>query len=154
MFEAVEALATRYEEMKAQLGSEGQATVKTMFHTFFATYPSVAAVRWTQYTPHVNDGDPCTFSVGEAQMRFEGDENWLDSWSLSSHANGRLTRLLQGRTEVEAGLNVDDLEEDFSKLNQLLQSDTLAFILDAAFGDGYEVTATREAITAEHYDHD
>ena len=28
MFEAVEALATRYEEMKAQLGSEGQATVK------------------------------------------------------------------------------------------------------------------------------
>jgi hypothetical protein len=154
MFEAVEALAKRYEEMKSQLGSEGQESVKAMFRVFFETHSDVEAVRWTQYTPHFNDGDPCTFSVCEAQMRFKGDENWLDSWSLSSHANGRLTRLLQGRTEAEAGLNVDDLEEDFSKLNQLLQSDTLAFILDAAFGDGYEVTATRESITAEHYDHD
>jgi len=130
MFEAVEALATRYEEMKAQLGSEGQATVKAVFHTFFTTYPNVAAVRWTQYTPHFNDGDPCTFSVGEAQMRFEGDENWLDSWSLSSHANGRLTRLLQGRTEEFFEEEVDKLErwaEDvkFALERELRELDTL-----------------------------
>lgn len=150
MFEAVEALTKKYEEMQAQLSAEGQAAVKLMFRDFFAAHPSVAAVRWTQYTPHFNDGDPCTFSVREADLRLQDGDDWLTSWDLSKHANGRLTRLLQGRTEK----GLDSLEDDFVKLSDLLQSDSLSGILKITFGDGYEVTATREAITAEHYDHD
>lgn len=141
MFEAVEALDKAAQEMKRSLRVEGEAAIKDMFRSFFEAYPSVRAVRWTQYTPHFNDGEACVFSVNEAQLAFHAEANdggtlarWFDYWDLR-----------------EQGSQVN---EDFSKLNQLLQSDTLAFILDAAFGDGYEVTATREAITAEHYDHD
>lgn len=134
MFEAVEALGAQYEAMKAKLGSEGRAAVKAMFQGFFATYPGVSAVRWTQYTPHFNDGDPCRFSVHDADILFVNDARWHTSWDL------------EGRT--------DSLEGDFAKLSDLLQTSTLEFVLREAFGDGYEVTATREAITAEHYDHD
>ena len=30
-----------------------------------AAAPEIAALRWRQYTPYFNDGEPCTFSVND-----------------------------------------------------------------------------------------
>ena len=34
--------------------------------------PALKAIRWNQYTPYFNDGDPCTFSVGEVMFLVDG----------------------------------------------------------------------------------
>lgn len=33
-------------------------------------HPMISAVRWHQYTPYFNDGDPCEFGVSRPQTRF------------------------------------------------------------------------------------
>ena len=35
------------------------------FKSFFEKFPEVESVRWSQYTPYFNDGEPCEFGVNE-----------------------------------------------------------------------------------------
>ena len=53
------------EVARAKVREVGKAAVGALFKAFFAQYPEVTAVGWTQYTPHFNDGDPCVFRVHE-----------------------------------------------------------------------------------------
>lgn len=39
---------------------------------FFAEYPEVAEIRWDQYAPHFNDGEPCEFSVYDIMFGCHG----------------------------------------------------------------------------------
>jgi hypothetical protein len=36
--------------------------------------PGVEAVKWQQYTPYFNDGEPCEFNVHEFRVRIVGDD--------------------------------------------------------------------------------
>lgn len=51
----------------AQLELEMANFVKDKFHplliSFLEEYPTFKALTWTQYIPHFNDGEPCTFSI-------------------------------------------------------------------------------------------
>ena len=52
-------------ELQKEIKEVGQGSIKEMFEAIFKQAPAVLAVKWTQYTPHFNDGEPCVFNVNE-----------------------------------------------------------------------------------------
>ncbi|MCW2902217.1 MAG: hypothetical protein JWO67_4482 [Streptosporangiaceae bacterium] len=103
------------------------------------TAPGVEAVKWHQYTPSFNDGDPCEFGVHEFYVRVAG-------------------------TDEEAG----DYEDGFlggydSELNDAVKTPLRNLgsagghcedFLRESFGDHAQVTATAKGFEIEYYDHD
>lgn len=55
---------TEYKEKKAELSSQAEEVIKSYFNDLFESHPDLIAIRWNQYIPAFNDGDPCNFSLG------------------------------------------------------------------------------------------
>lgn len=105
--------------------------------------PGLSAIRWRQYTPYFNDGDPCEFRTGDVTLRFEdspevaGDyeDGFEDSWSLRYNEDPRYTDTLNELARAVGGREFYD-------------------VLIDAFGDHAEVTVTKDKIDVEYYEHD
>ncbi len=142
-------------ELQQEIKEVGQGSIKELFETIFKQAPSVTAVRWTQYTPHFNDGEPCVFNVHEPEVQFaEGTflaqkheegrsypeqdeyadgEEYYDTWTFRVQQKA-VADLVNGAYTV------------FQEIDQTMQ---------AIFGDGVQVTVTREGeIEIDDYDHD
>jgi predicted SnoaL-like aldol condensation-catalyzing enzyme len=140
-------LKTKYE---TAVSKHGKKALAQLFKEFFEAAPEVDAVKWTQYTPHFNDGDACTFSVHEfeyvleeeaaatkAQAAEEGREvdDEDDTEGVSSYS-------LKGKLKKSA----ESLEEQTSGLEDLFLG---------AFDDHVKVTATRDGeFNTQEYSHD
>lgn len=55
-------------ELERKIKSFGKEAITEGFAPFFAANPAVDGVVWTQYTPYFNDGEACTFSVGDPAL--------------------------------------------------------------------------------------
>lgn len=58
------------------------------------SHPIVLGLYWDQYTPYYNDGESCTFRVGEVHFLFEGaqaaeEDYFLYSWQEDEAEEGR-----------------------------------------------------------------
>lgn len=125
------------------LEKHSRAMLVSEFKNFFDANPDVVALRWTQYTPHFNDGDVCEFGRHEFQVsgRFadqvdsedanDDPEDFYDNYYLKK--NSLIRNSLVKLEKVFAG--TDD-------------------VFEAAFGDGVQVTCTRKGFEVEDYDHD
>jgi len=116
--------------------------------------PGVHAVRWTQYTPSWNDGEPCEFSVHEIMVRFtpledESDERgdyedgFIDSWSMS---------YAWERDEIS-----ELTDETYEALKKALKDWDVLYsdeVCKQNFGDHARVTATIEGFSVDYYEHD
>lgn len=108
--------------------------------------PGVDSIRWRQYTPYFNDGEPCEFSVHDVQVKLvDGDpeggdyeDGYEDSWTLSYRAEREGVTLPTG------------LEDALKKW----QSAHFESVARKNFGDHAIVTATRGGFSVEFYDHD
>src|SRR5688500_16423470 len=109
--------------LEGQIATHGKAALADAFKTFFQANPSVDAVRWTQYTPHFNDGDVCefgrngflvsgTFDVEDAPEEEDDEGNFYDVYSLD---------------KLPVGKALKELEKTFSGADELFE---------ASFGDG------------------
>lgn len=56
-------LKEKVRETEDMLKREALAALKEAFTEFFDNNPNIEAVRWNQYAPSFNDGEPCTFHV-------------------------------------------------------------------------------------------
>lgn len=57
----------------ALVSAEGKAQIREHIERLFVEVPELQGVRWTQYTPHFADGDPCIFGFGHMDFLI-GDE--------------------------------------------------------------------------------
>ena len=132
---AIETYRAQKEEINAKLSGFGQDSLKPFFLQLFEAHPDAQVVRWYQYTPHFNDGDPCVFGVGDvetskirlSEISDEVKEAYPgDSWEYS-----------QAAQEVNVFFNgIDD-------------------VLRQAFGDGVRVYVERNGtITVDEYGHE
>jgi hypothetical protein len=80
-----------------ELRDEIRKTLDEVLKLFFDANPHVASVSWRQYTPYFNDGDACTFSVGDPILTLR------DASSADSDA---------GNDEDENGEGDEDEDED------------------------------------------
>lgn len=116
--------------------------------------PGVYAVRWNQYTPSFNDGDPCEFTVHDIYFRLtpledESDERgdyedgFIDSWSLS---------YMKERDELPelSDETIKAIEKAVKEWESLAKDE----VCRQNFGDPGQVTATVEGFSVDYYDHD
>ena len=129
-------------------------------------HPDFAAVRWTQYTPYFDDGDPCVFSVREYSIGFllNSDEEGTDGFDSYTHRIDRHPSLgsvshvwdEDTRKYVEQPYEGPDEQRylTFKALSDALSAGHFENVLLAAFGDHAEVTITPDRIDVDHYHHD
>lgn len=128
---------------------------------FMEKYPEVHSIMWRQYAPSFNDGDPCYFSVHEAEMHVDPSKVPDDILKLSG-----LTKDDEPCNDYEYGwgsnsysyvLNkvkekreLSQREKDLLKDYDVLMSCPDTFF-ESFFGDGAEVTITKDGINVDDY---
>ncbi len=148
----VEQFRKAQEEYQRALSEDGKAALGELFKEFFEANPAVRAFTWTQYTPHFNDGDPCTFSVHDLEIAYplvlEGGEDnpEADGYDGDCTANGVDYGYEYIGSKVEKKYpGITALESAFRKFED---------VCEATFGDGVRVVVTREGFFEDEYDHD
>lgn len=132
-------IKARMEELKKELVDTAKLVIKESVQELFNEWPEVVAVRWTQYTPYFNDGDPCKFGVNEPYVKIgdvEGEFEDEDEWKYAGDFD-------YGSVEEK---RLDALEKDFNSCEEALLT---------CFGDHAQVTIYRgiKKAKVEYFDH-
>ncbi len=113
------------------------------------SHEEIEAIRWEQYTPYFNDGEPCEFGVHEASIKLVGDDDggdyedgFVDLWSY------RYKRRNLGQN------GYSKWEGDADRVSDLIGNGRHEVFMHETFGDPAQVTATREGFSIEFYEHD
>lgn len=119
-------------ELDKKIKAEGETAVKAFFKEYFDKHPEVYGVKWEQYTPYFNDGDPCEFRLNgiytfKTQEAFENEE--------------------------ESMYNIEGAEESYGEEPQTSLKQ-IEDILEDVFGDHATVAVSREKIVVEECEHD
>lgn len=131
---------------------------------------------WRQYTPYFNDGEPCTFGVGDLwfltpedaddeedrKEREEDPYGWSDAHHVSGSKGFGETISRWVYNEEGKGSYIDTPNPRYSKdrfercheLAAAIGSGHYESALLAAFGDHAIVTINRDNIKVEFYDHE
>lgn len=133
---------------RKQIQEEAAQAVKDIaapgFKLFMDEHPEIAAIRWEQYTPYFNDGDPCVFRVGELYYKLVGgDETGGDYGDGFEYLS--TYRKPEGFMDQQW---VKDLKELGSAISGAKDE------MLAAFGDHVRVIVTKEGVDVEEYEHD
>ncbi len=126
-------------EYEATVKAHAKPVIAQLFKEFFtAVGDEVVAVKWSQYTPHFADGDPCIFSVNELEYKLKGAKG-----DEGDHEDGFVYYLAD---DSKVSGPADVLQTQVNSLEDVFL---------AAFDDGYEVTVTPDGkFESEEYEHD
>lgn len=161
-------------DIKAKLVEELRPKFTEIFSGLFVKYPDLLGVRWTQYTPHFNDGDACEFGVHELCIKHKGvkgdcdedDDDFGWTWDLpSDYAFDRKwlkeeydsEKYVTRRKEESASFSSEDAYLEFIKDLKAVNAEVQGIpedVMEDLFGDHVQVTVTREGMEVEGYDHD
>lgn len=133
----------------------GQQAVKEYLQGFWEKNPSISGLRWSQYTPYFNDGDPCVFRVNDVRFRFEdtpedgGDyeDGYEDLWSY------KYSRFRDTPRE-DRDVVLEQIPEFVAArtLNSIWSNNEMTML--SVFGDHVQITADRNKIEVDEYNHD
>ncbi len=138
-------LREEMDQAKSLVRKHAKEATSGALQRFMADNPMVEKLRWHQYTPYFNDGDPCTFSVREVSIllnaasgapEVDEDDYELHEWWLSS--------LKDPSPELKK------IQEEFQQLCGELDEDVCL----VAFGDHAQITVTRDGVSVDEYSHD
>lgn len=134
---AVKAMLDAQASIKKQQEAFGQKGFHEAAMLLLNAHPTVESIRWEQYSPYFNDGEPCTFGIRSVYVKFIGVEDGGDN------DDGLMS-------------TYDDLPDD---VNTSLESfdkflNDMEDVAHTAFGDHQQVTIDREGVTLEDCDHD
>lgn len=151
MSNIVEEIKQKTEEInriKQEMVNDLKVRFKDIFLPFFEKWPQVKFVKWSQYTPHFNDGDPCVFGVNDMSGYIEGDDEYEGSISHYGVAHPEVNVF-----EVFTKNALDQVYQDFKHLESECRSIEESLFLDL-FGDHAAVKVSREGIDVTEYIHD
>lgn len=167
-----EQIRERSAALKAQIDAmqkEAAEQIKPLLQQFITAYPQVAGVRWTQYTPYFNDGDPCTFRMGGIEFAFAApaadadpeDEDDQGYDELGAHwvvRDGQwgYVRTWDNDSFNSMGLSVEEMSEETYKACVELERhlNNLKDELEVLFGDHCRVTVTKSGVEVSEYERD
>lgn len=145
MYETLSTLKKTIDEAQARVKAEGPGALKVAFAELFAAHPSLKSVKWQQYTPYFNDGEPCEFGVHEFYSSIEGVVS-----KHGEHADGGEGYVSPWDLEGEAKEKAAPILDAVCELSRLIPADVML----ASFGDHVEVVATRDGFQVDEYSHD
>ena len=142
-------------------------------------HPKFESMRWRQYTPYFNDGDPCVFNIYEVYFRFVGfppltedeiggyeeedgyvDLGWTKYMSKSTPGYDDIIRVLgkpagyQSEQEYEIQPEDPELIALAKIVSEMITSGAHYDFLLESFGDHAKVTVHKDKIDVEFYEHD
>ncbi len=141
---------TKLEELKkmkadytAALKEHSKGVIAEHYGAVFAAHPDVIGIRWTQYTPHFNDGEACVFGVNELEFLFSPDSGIAKKAKAKSSVfdlgDGWLSGYGSAAAKFHPVFGTERLDED---------------ILEG-LGDGVRITIHRDMkMEIDEYDHD
>lgn len=156
------------QEKREKVGKAAVAKLKDLI----TLSPHIEAIRWNQYTPYFNDGEECTFSVNELEIKFaedisgagdhaadqeseDDDEDSNEEFHSFGEYGDDITEYLNKRTDVINFKDVAHLEKVVDACYKIHgRLGAMEDTLKAVFGDHVEVTVTRDGIETESYDHE
>lgn len=126
--------------------------------------PEIEAVRWKQYTPGFNDGEPCEFSVMDLEIKFNPDffpvdeeKRYKDNGEEEETSDFVSTEEIDSFFERQVDvLNFKDVQraeqtaELLCKIHGTLVNAT--GMLEETFGTNVEITLTKDGIEKDDYD--
>jgi len=145
MFEGLKAANEKIASARKDLAAVAANELKAGFAEVLAKYPDILEIRWTQYTPSFNDGDPCEFGVHDYYVKLaslctdENRDNELEEYPDDDD-----------RYASSYGIEVVTMKSDVKSLFSIPGEDAY----ESAFGDHAEIVATREGFTVEECSHD
>ncbi len=163
-----------FETVKKAFEAKLQESMKADFEAFFAATPLVHAITWTQYTPHFNDGDPCTFSVNEPDFQNHEDfelepaGGYGDGGSFPSKpseyvyagaadpADRHHDHYVKEIADYEESIQQDGYVQTVENIREMSKfiGSIPEEVMNAAFGDGVKVVATRDGFEVDEHSHD
>lgn len=72
----IEELKNKIEELKTQTKEVCEEYFAEFAKEFFVNYNDIKSFSWTQYIPYFNDGDTCTFKIGNIYITTDKDETF------------------------------------------------------------------------------
>lgn len=152
--------------LKAKFQTEAQAMFKDTMKEFFDKNPGITALKWTQYTPYFNDGDPCEFRVNDVYYtnapadelenvndwgEYEGEDESV--WVASNIKHTLSSKYYEEEAaKILAAGGVD--EDSCNLIDKMISSSEMEEIMEEMFGDHVQVTATREGFDITEHSHD
>lgn len=67
-----EKLAKKQRELTEQIRKDGKEALAEYLKEAFDADANLLAVGWVAYTPGFNDGEPCTYTLGDLNFRYKG----------------------------------------------------------------------------------
>lgn len=147
------------EQMRAlqdKIKKEGKQALKETFKEIFDKHPVLESAEWVQYTPYFNDGDTCTFRVGdilpvfiltEDQAKVASYEDSPEDVLITLQGGYRMSRKKSLLT-VEQELALKDFNDLVKELNGMDD------IFSDVFGDHAKVKVSRKGFSVTEYDHE
>lgn len=146
----VTTLIANYTEQKKKFMDIMQSEFKVYVKEFFDENPEIEVIKWVQYTPYFNDGEPCVFRVNDPTFSNSDPENVNSYGELDEEVENEFA--FQGTWCIPDSLK--NKEKVFDEFSSLICSSEMEDVMLAMFGDHVEVTCTRDNITVNDYDHD
>lgn len=139
-------IEVKMNEQLQELKSLGKAVALEVIAELVSKCPEVTAIRWKQYTPYFNDGEPCVFRVGEVEVAIVGGILGVDPEDLEEEGWYCTYELPEIKQE---------LKEQLRGINKLFSGDAAEKALLAAFDDHQIVTVYADGrCEVEEYYHD
>lgn len=153
----------KIDKIRSELKKEEKSASKDildMLKTLMKENPLLTGLKWQQYTPGFNDGEPCTFGVHGPYFKFDEtivphgdqeddyDSGWFDDYSVDKNFFKEKSDILNYETIKELEKTVKAAQKAFTSLEQMESQ------LQDMFGDGMEITVTKDGVESEDYDHD
>jgi hypothetical protein len=132
--EMVSDYVKKVNDMKKELSLKFEGELSEIFSKVFEEYPNIRMIKWTQYTPYVNDGDPCEFSVDGMEVY---DEECKDD-----DGEGVSVNWGDGAKKYP----------EIAKINNLFSISTEILLM--AFGDHCQITVDKNGVTVDEYEHE
>lgn len=120
----------------------------------------VESIRWEQFTPYFNDGEPCVFRIQELTIKLDvshGDGDYEDGflWEYELYEQGEGATWKERKENIifqYRGIDTTDIFNSMNDLNNMMQHHKV--IMQEKFGDPAQVTYDGETFHTEYYDHD
>lgn len=144
-------LIQEHAKAKQEFQNLASKLIKEEFKGFFKAVPEVTVIKWTQYTPYFNDGDPCVFGVNEPTFSNASDGSEVTAWGDYEGEEAEVFSF-QGTYRMPAQLQ--DKAKHIESLTEMICSDAMEEVLLGAFGDHAVVTVTADGIDVDEYEHD
>lgn len=161
-----DALIEEQRALKAKFQAEAQGLFKDTMKEFFDKNPGITALKWTQYTPYFNDGEPCEFRVNGVTFtnaspeelenvnhygEYEGEDETV--WAIENISYGLNSKYHANEaTKIRAAGGID--EDSCQLIDKMIQSKEMEEIMKEMFGDHVSITATRDGFDINDYEHD